>query len=150
MYKYFFLLLIIFTTHSFACKCYSSTENIVFDLEKHILDSENIYEGILISSKIINWEVLKSFETFKSTPYKNWPYIEGTVYVKSVIKGKTNRIEKIYTDLTDCGLPIIIGSSYIIFSKKEEKRISICGASKVSNPYKQKKYIQEIKKYLKK
>ena len=130
MRKALILVLITFPGYAFACSCLRTA------LEDQVKDSEKIFVGVLTSSKIVN-----------PRTDKEWPYIEGTIEVETIIKGKVGKIEKVRTGLGggDCGISMTTGRAYVIFSISEENYIGICGASGELRRYEEKEYVEKLK-----
>lgn len=129
MLRFTLFLIMLFPAYSYACSCLYQT------LEKHVADAKNIYVGVLTSSRIIEPE-----------SDKEWPYIEGTIEVETIIKGAPQKIEKIRTGFGsgDCGIPMTIGRAYVIFFEKEQYHIGSCSASGQIQRYQEKEFVQKL------
>ncbi|SEA31714.1 hypothetical protein [Microbulbifer marinus] len=77
---------------------------------------------------------------------EQWPYIEGTFKVETVIKGKPNKIETIRTGFGggDCGIPMTTGRAYVIFFESEDYHIGSCGASGQVQRYEEKDFVSKL------
>ena len=128
--KYILALVLVFPSISFACSCLHQP------LSKHVKDAKKIYVGVLTSSRIV--------ETEKEN---EWPYVEGTLSVETVIKGEAKETEIIRTGFGggDCGIPMTIGRAYVIFYEREGYHIGSCGASGELLRYEEKEYVEKLR-----
>jgi len=151
MFRYL-LFLLLFCSYSFGCKCFSSEitkDNLDKHLSKQVLEAKDIYTGILVSSNIVNSDLLLSPDFPRNLSWKNLPYIEATLYVKNVIKGNPKKIVKIRTAIHNCGMKIVMGNHYVIFSKEGQNEVSHCDASRKIR-WKDDDYLNEVKNLVKK
>jgi len=130
MFKNILFFLMLVPSYSFACSCLHQP------LSKHVADAKSIYVGVLTSSKII-----------EAKSDKEWPYVEGSISVETIIKGSPKKIEKVRTGFGggDCGIPMTIGRAYVIFFENEQYHIGSCGASGQIQRYHEKEFVEKIK-----
>ena len=103
------------------------------------------------------WKTAQRLAPFCSTRHESriieaksdteWPYVEGSISVEKVIKGSPQKIENIRTGFGggDCGIPMTIGRTYVIFLEKEQYHIDSCGASGQIQRYQEKEYVEKLK-----
>jgi len=130
MFRNMLVLLVFLPSYSLACSCLHQP------LSKHVAEAKNIYVGVLTSSRIM-----------EAKSDKDWPYVEGTIRVETVIKGSPGKTEKIQTGFGggDCGIPMTIGRAYVIFFEDEQYHIGSCGASGQIQRYQEKEYVEKLK-----
>ncbi|WP_157960393.1 hypothetical protein [Marinimicrobium alkaliphilum] len=131
MFRYFgVVFLAAFPSIALACSCLHAP------LERHVSDARDIYVGVLVSSRVV-----------ESESGEDWPHIEGTLRVETVIKGSPNQVEIVRTGFGggDCGIPMTVGRAYVIFIDNDRRSIGNCGASEQLRRYEEKRYIERLK-----
>ncbi len=102
----------LFSLEGLACSCVS------WDFEERVSDAESIYIGIVTKAELI-------------TPKNEneWDYVKGSLRVLETLKGKGKKKIVVKTGLGggDCGIPIEIAQTYLIFKHKGSDFIGICG-----------------------
>ncbi|TQV65847.1 hypothetical protein FKG94_27985 [Exilibacterium tricleocarpae] len=132
MYKYLISLFLLLPGVSSACSC------LHVPLEQHVRDSEVIFVGVLISTKLVDLDPAVD---------KEWPYIEGVIKVETVLKGKVKETEIIKTGIgsSDCGILLTTARAYVIFTDNESGYVGSCDASGELPRYNEAEYISQLR-----
>jgi hypothetical protein len=110
---------LLYSISSFACSCLS------FNLERAVNESESVYFAQAVSARI----VLEKNSNGRA-------HIEAIMKIDEVLKGQVvSGTTKITTGLGggDCGVPISIPTTYIVFTSKSSNSVSICNGTKPVN-----------------
>jgi hypothetical protein len=110
-----FLLLGLFCNQAIACSCPTKSFN------EFVNDADEIYFATLEEAKVI-----------KGDPSRKWPFIQGRFKVRRSLKGASRTGEMtLQTCLGggDCGVPMSVAQTYIIFKKADIDGIHECDGS---------------------
>lgn len=105
MLKTVTIILLLISFKSFACGCPPPV------FENEVAKAEAIYIGTVQSASIDKAGIVR-----------------GSLQVNKLLKGKLKEsIAKVQTDVSDCGVPLTIGQTYVIFKSEESDIIEACG-----------------------
>lgn len=124
-----------FSIPSLACSC------IDWDFEDRIKKAHSIYVG-----------VVRKAEHVTPKNEKEWDYIQAEISVVNTLKGNEKDKIKIKTGLGggDCGVPMEIAQTYLIFKQESVDFIGICGGSGVIHRAKEAEIADRVKEIVKK
>lgn len=109
------LLLALASTDASACSCVART------LDDFIANSDSIHVAHLQQAKLV-----------KGGSGREWPSVEASFEVRNTLKGKARtRKLTLKTGMGggDCGIPMTVAETYILFLEKGQNEIGICDGS---------------------
>lgn len=132
--KKLFLVLVLFGSfcvEAAACSCP------VKSFDEFVKDADAIYFATLEDARVI-----------RGDPSRKWPFIEGRFKVWRILKGTSRAGDlMLQTGLGggDCGVPMSVSHTYIIFKKADIDRIHDCDGSQGIYGFEEDEIVAKVK-----
>jgi hypothetical protein len=131
-----FLLLGLFCGDAGACSCAARS------FEEFVKDADSIYFATLEEARVV-----------RSAHDHQWPFIQGRFQIQRTLKGARRTADMmLQTGLGggDCGIPMAVSQTYIIFKKAEIDGIGSCDGSQAIYGFQEDEIAAKVKAALNK
>jgi hypothetical protein len=111
------------------------------------------FEEIVNDADAIYFATLEEAKVIRDAPHREWPFIEGRFEIRRTLMGTTGSGKMILqTGLGggDCGVPMTVSRTFIIFKKADLQAIHDCDGSRGIYGFEEDEIIAKVEAAMKK